>query len=286
MANAADTLERAYELIETGNVGSARNLLDTIREEQSDNPDFWWVYAHAVEDKVEGIDALDKLKALDPEYPGIAMLYREMEVGSEPTGVTVSKSGQDLTRKDNSVEPVPSNARSRLLPLVAGGIVVVLIVIAAMSVLLNQQSGITDSVPTVANTAIPVVVEATDEATIADSQVAQTDQVDLSGLLAQLTTISTSGIREETTTLGNTLVVSICALPGPATSMAISSIWTFLNESGFIFADTISAVAFASTDCTTASEFALIGIPVSFYEQYRSGELSLAQLIQNHIRLN
>jgi hypothetical protein len=282
MANAADTLERAYELIETGNVGSARNLLDTIREEQSGNPDFWWIYAHAVEDKVEGIDALDKLKALDPEYPGIAMLYREMEIGSVASGVNTDKIGQDLTGKDVSVESSPRNRRPRLLPLVAG-VLVLLIVIAGISVLLNQRSGTTDSVPTVENTAIPVVIETTDEANIAD---AQTTDVGIVDLLSQLISVPTNGVREETTALGNTLIVSICALPGPATSMAVSSIWTFLSENEFIVSDTISAIAFASTDCTTASEFALIGVPISFYEQYRSGELNLAQLIQNHIRLN
>lgn len=286
MANAADTLNRAYELIETGNVGSARNLLDTIRTQESDNPDFWWVYAHAVEDKVEGIDALDRLKALDPDYPGIAMLYREMELALPP-GITRSAVSRE---QDNQLGSLPkpgekgkASRRSLILALSLLSIVVVGGIVAGVF-LLNRQP--TTQTPTsAANTpSVVIVPESTSEVAVVEATVASVEP-GIADIVAQ-SGVTTAGIRTQTTTLGNTLVLSICALPGPATSNAIASIVTTLSSQGFEPSLDILALAFASTDCTTNTETAMIGARIEIYRQFASGSLSSSQFLQNQIRLN
>ena len=49
MANAAPQLQEAYDLIEAGDLQSARQLLDDIRSSNENNPDFWWIYSHALD---------------------------------------------------------------------------------------------------------------------------------------------------------------------------------------------------------------------------------------------
>jgi hypothetical protein len=282
MANAADTLNRAYELIETGNVGSARNLLDTIRSQQSDNPDFWWVYAHAVEDKVEGIDALDRLRALDPDYPGITMLYREMELAL-PANAGKAGVAEVADRSTSPEMKVQGQSRRRLVTLVLGIMIIIVVVIAA-AFLINRQPG-TQTTVIAENTAVPIVTpEATDAPVIAEAT-AESVQPSIEGIIAQ-SGIATTGVRMQATTLGNTLVVAVCALPGPATSSAIVTIISTLSSQGFEPSPDIMALAFASTDCTTNTETTLIGAGIDIYRQFGSGSLNTSQFLQNQIRIN
>ncbi|MFN8377256.1 MAG: hypothetical protein U0452_01165 [Anaerolineae bacterium] len=63
-------LQRAYELVESGQSEEARSLVESVLEAEQSNPDAWWIYAHAVDDPVKARQALNEVLALDPEYPG------------------------------------------------------------------------------------------------------------------------------------------------------------------------------------------------------------------------
>lgn len=69
---------RAYELIEAGRLDDARSILSPILAANKNNPDAWWIYAHAVTDPLTAKDALDNVLRLDPEYPGARELHDQV----------------------------------------------------------------------------------------------------------------------------------------------------------------------------------------------------------------
>lgn len=74
----SQSLTDAYELIESGQLNKAREVLEPILETHDGNPDAWWLYAHAVEDPVEARVALDNVMRLDPQYPGADELAQQL----------------------------------------------------------------------------------------------------------------------------------------------------------------------------------------------------------------
>jgi hypothetical protein len=77
MRDTAGILNEAYQLIEAGNLGEARQRLQPLLANDSQNPDVWWLYAHAVEDPTEGQQALERVLELSPSYPGAADLLAQ-----------------------------------------------------------------------------------------------------------------------------------------------------------------------------------------------------------------
>jgi hypothetical protein len=86
-------LQRAYELIEADSLDEARALLREIIAADPDNPDGYWLLAHAVDDPSEARTALKRLMALDPAYPGARDLLQSLDsslaLPAQPkTGIT------------------------------------------------------------------------------------------------------------------------------------------------------------------------------------------------------
>lgn len=71
-------LQRAYELIEAGELEQAQSLLAPLLETDDKNPSLWWVYSHALRDKSIGQLALDRVLELDPSYPGANELKEDL----------------------------------------------------------------------------------------------------------------------------------------------------------------------------------------------------------------
>ncbi len=69
-----NNLQQVYTLIETGDLDAARAVLMPLLERDPDNPDMWWLYAHAVSDPVEAARALENVVRVAPDYPGAASL--------------------------------------------------------------------------------------------------------------------------------------------------------------------------------------------------------------------
>ena len=67
-------LQQAYDLVESGQTEDARRLVESVLDAEQNNPDAWWIYAHAVDDPVLARQALDEVTALDPDYPGATEL--------------------------------------------------------------------------------------------------------------------------------------------------------------------------------------------------------------------
>lgn len=151
MNDTSVTLAQAFRFVESGELGKARALLEPLRGTLADSADFWWVYAHALEDDRQGREALQRVYNIDPDYPGIAPLADELSlvrsaVHQERPVPSTSLEPEDLSflvgkRRDAG----NSRLRRILIPLVL--ILLVVLGIGLLLPRLNQQSSTT--LPTV-----------------------------------------------------------------------------------------------------------------------------------------
>lgn len=72
-------LKQAFNLIEADQLDEARAILRPILESEKDNPDVWWVYAHAVTSAETAHLALNNVLRLDPTYPGANDLFAQLQ---------------------------------------------------------------------------------------------------------------------------------------------------------------------------------------------------------------
>jgi len=72
-------LQRAYELIEEDELLQAQALLAPLLDSESENPAVWWVYSHAASERAVGKMALERVLALDPQYPGARELLADLK---------------------------------------------------------------------------------------------------------------------------------------------------------------------------------------------------------------
>lgn len=139
----ADRLSQAFEFIEADRFDEAKALLEPILAQEPNNADAWWLYAHAVTDAGEAKRALDRLLALDPQYPGAAALASELPTSVKtpiksigpiksisPPAAPVTTANQSF---DDSNAPLLddefSPARPSRLPLIIAGIVLLLVIV-------------------------------------------------------------------------------------------------------------------------------------------------------------
>lgn len=73
------TLTSAFEMVELGHPDRAVTLLQPLLTQAADNPDVWWVYAHAVSDPQVAHAALTRVLRLEPGYPEAVALLRRLE---------------------------------------------------------------------------------------------------------------------------------------------------------------------------------------------------------------
>lgn len=163
MANVAPQLQEAYDLIESGDLQSARQLLDDIRPDNENNPDFWWVYAHAVENENDGMAALERVRQLAPNYAGLHNFQENIYASTpQPQGIqslrptTAPPSTADVEEfyEDEDkfdAQPSESSGNNGLIPflLIAGIAVIVIIAgLFVISGLFNSNDANTDGTAT------------------------------------------------------------------------------------------------------------------------------------------
>lgn len=159
-------LAEAFELIEAEKLDEARAILKPMLTTHRDNPDVWWLYAHAVVDVEEAQTALNQVLRLDPNYPGAGELVSDLErqpASREAVDVVDTEPGfladipptlPDLPEDEDLADIVDLDAqktieseepsRARLLLLAALGLVA-LAVIVAVAVITSQPR---ESAPT------------------------------------------------------------------------------------------------------------------------------------------
>jgi len=163
-------LAEAFNLIEVDKLEDARKLLTPLLTAQPDNPDVWWLYAHAVTDADTARDALKRAASLNPNDPDIINLLEQVEkqAASRPA-VPVSEMEPafladipatlpDLPEAEDEFIDIDFDdadldidideeekeekgaAGSRLLPLAVLGTIVVLIIIAVAVITSRPQT--------------------------------------------------------------------------------------------------------------------------------------------------
>ncbi len=337
MNDAAQSLDRAHQLIEDGELEAAQDILETIRDDYEDDPDFWWVYAHAVEDEAAGREALERVQALNPDYPGLDNLSQQMTVTAPSRIDTMQQSSPDnvppqppdlpaddtfdefddfVTELDEPAgeEESSDSNRTWLIGLVA----VAIIVIVAAVFLLNpgdEADEIADATSTSPATQIvQVATEDVDEPPtqspverltaaaaerITETPVAATEEVtateetditaepasdddNLADALAEFD-VPTDGVRTDDTSAGTTLIITVCAAPGPQSSAAISNILDVLADRETQLDENVDALGFAVTDCDTDTVIRLLSVSRDTLRDYAAGDIS-NQDVQRQIR--
>lgn len=104
MADAAPQLQEAYELIEAGDLTSARQLLEEIRSNNVNNPDFWWIYSHAVESEEDGLAALNRVRQLAPNYPGLQNLSQQLGINQPQRPLVPAPSTETIESFNNDTD--------------------------------------------------------------------------------------------------------------------------------------------------------------------------------------
>ena len=72
-------LTRAYDLIEAEQLDEAKTLLESVVNQEKDNADVWWLYAHAVTDTAIARSALQNALRINPAYPDAANLLKTLD---------------------------------------------------------------------------------------------------------------------------------------------------------------------------------------------------------------
>ncbi len=359
MADSSQILNDAYQYIEDGDFQAARELLEEHREENENNPDFWWVYAHAVETDEEGQAALQRLLELDPEYPGARTLLSQITPPSQPTvpaaapplpplddAELTGDDFADLTEDDFAAPQMAETRGSTSRNLIIGVAAVIILTLLGLLLIPSLFGGAPDVTPTsiIAEepTARPIIddeAQSVDPSPLAPTTPAETEQeptdlpaspteadedeeptqdaplfattsdtdeaasatpeeteepteapteteelptetptasstptpTEVPNFGLEADTLEAAGVPEDglnqmDTTLGNTLVFTICAAPGPQASEAISNLLDILIEDQSDLPTEFEAFGFAITDCDADTVFRTIGVEREAFE--------------------
>ncbi|PJF41640.1 MAG: hypothetical protein CUN54_00475 [Phototrophicales bacterium] len=221
-------LIRAYDLIQTDQIEDARTLLEPVLENDADNVEAWWLYAHAVTDIESANKALDNVIRLDSNYPGAAELKRKVTELIQAGGLLDAQSGDSvLTLPPQTLpEDVPEDLgfdlsfeddeddrkRSRRLTLaVIAATIMVVGIVSAVAILIvtgdDSEVGVTPTA-IAANTAQPTSTIAVDAGALTAGL-----NDEIRAILSDDFTLPANAISTRTTDLGETLVISVCTSP-------------------------------------------------------------------------
>lgn len=315
MANAAPQLQEAYELIESGDLQSARQLLDGIRSHYDNNPDFWWIYSHAVENEADGLAALDRVRQLAPNYPGLQMLSEQLGIASlQSNSITEdAPSTADVEEYHAEEYHAITQAQQNRSPLpffIVAGIVVVLLILGFSFIANLLSGGNDDDTPT--QVAIvtdvspePIIPTADSEAEISTEDTS--DSVEPTDVVVEPATdapeptpdttdsssndlteaLSVFGVPEDgmstttTETFGETYTVTTCSALGPIATQNILGIVDLLGDNLEIIDDSIAGFAFEIADCTSDTVRLVLGIPRDIVDEYWAGTVDQSQIQQS-----
>lgn len=162
-------LAEAFNLIEVDKLEDARKLLTPLLNTQSDNPNVWWLYAHAVTDADTARDALKRAASLNPNDPDIINLLEQVEkqAASRPAAlvsemepafladipatlpdlpaaedefIDIDFDDADLDIDIDEEEAEKESSGSRLLPLAVLGTIIVLVIVAVAIITSRPQT--------------------------------------------------------------------------------------------------------------------------------------------------
>ena len=304
-------LQNAFDLIEQGELEQAQTVLAPLLETENDNPDLWWVYAHAVRDSETGIQALDRVIQLDAAYPGASELKRQADVAPFSNGAAISEADaasappadEEQGDVDDWEDLQPAVERAGQDRRIGRGFAVaiaafLLIALGALLVL----SGEVDISPLTALIApspppqiavVSVSTETTDSSTPAPTEIDEspttaptatevpaTASPETAAFIAMVADAisdleineTVSGFRR--TELGNTLVFYVCAVPGPQFQARLGSVMNAVASLDASIPENAEAIAVSLLNC--ADEDATpraVGVERDIIQSYANEEI-------------
>jgi hypothetical protein len=304
-------LSQAFELIEADKLEEARAILKPILDVDKDNPDVWWLYAHAVTDPEAARLALSNVRRLDPNYLNAGELLYTLEkqspdldlsdilsekdpsflptVPSTLPGLPGSKAiadddwnlPDDEDEEEDSYTPI---FRRPIFLLALGTIIFAIItslVILQPSLQIPNNNAISATSTNQSSVAETPTVELSQavEVTVTEGQLTTPAPVDNNGEFDNLNaslkdfSIADNGIVVEQTTLGDTVVVSVCTEPGVALRETLPEVLKAIAKESSTLSTEIQAISVRMIDCANNASLLMLGVPMSDAQAYQSGSI-------------
>lgn len=307
-------LARAYELVEAGQYADARAILDPILAAEPNNADAWWVYAHSVTTAEDGRAALENVVRIDPRYPGASELLAQArslapaapdasnipappvsipeEAVAEPDDFDTDFDDLVETRQRRAAQPSQQKGGVPILPIALGLAGLIVIALLVLPNLLPAPSPTPEdstnvaAVPTEsANTAAteeapeatrrptitPTIEGATPEASSGSA-----DFTAVSEALASFP-LAPAGIATSETSLGNTLVASVCSAPGREMRMLLPQVMNAFAAQSASLDAAVQAIGVSLVNCETNASMLTVATEVITAQSYAGGDLSNAE---------
>jgi hypothetical protein len=299
-------LSQAFELIEADKLEEARAILKPILDEDKDNPDVWWLYAHAVTDPEAARLALSNVRRLDPEYLNAGELLYSLEkqsptldfndtLSEEPSflpafpstlpGMSDTKTfanDDDWDLPDDEEDEDTAFFRRPIFLLAIG--TVIFAIIASLFVLQSLPPQNSEIIEGPTNQAVVMetsTVELSEviEATATEEQLTTSQAVipndEFNTLYTALSdfSVAENGIGFEQTALGNAVVVSVCTEPGVTLRETLPNVLKALARESSTLSTEVHAIVARMLDCSNNATLLMIGVPIVDAHAYASGSL-------------
>jgi hypothetical protein len=304
-------LSQAFELIEADKLEEARAILKPILDVDKDNPDAWWLYAHAVTDPEAARLALSNVRRLDPQYLNAGELLYTLEKQSPdldlsdilsekdpsflptvpstlpglPGSKAIADDDWDLPDDEDEEDSYTPIFRRPVFLLALGTIIFAIVaslVILQPSLQTPNNNTISVTSTNQSSGAETPIVETSQavEATVTEGQLTTPAQVDNIGEFDNLNaslkdfSIADNGIVVEQTTLGDTVVVSVCTEPGVALRETLPEVLKAIAKESSTLSTEIQAISARMIDCTNNATLLMLGVSMSDAEAYEAGSLT------------
>ncbi|MEZ4666939.1 MAG: tetratricopeptide repeat protein [Anaerolineae bacterium] len=306
-----NVLNKAYSLIEAGQLDDARTLLKPVIEVEKNNADIWWLYAHSVTDTETARLALNNVLRIDSSYPEardlLAQINKsqstqelsEAEFAQEPSFVPALPSSLPGLSSDvlipDRVEGVLSDEEGDeeseksfwARPLFYMPLIALLIIGALAIVILRPFASVppgtsstlqavepdfgTPTVETVPTLATQIMSTQTSSETL--TLISNEELASVSDGLADLK-VSSSDLSVLRTSLGDTLVLSMCTTPGQELRELLPKAMAALASSSKPLISKVDAVGVKLTDCTVNTILRWLGSSVADVASFGDGSMN------------
>jgi hypothetical protein len=306
-------LERAFELIENDRQGEALSIIEPLINDYPDNPDVWWLYVHAVENKDKAREALDRILVMDPTYPGAVELsqsFGEAPIGQiKRIGKMVPQAGAPTTLPDmpetddldfdlsedwddqdfdleDDTKPEKRSRRRLLLPLLV--LVLIVVIVGVVLVLTSSKKTATKATPTAsAQVSVPTATTVSEDtaippttqpATVAPSDTPVPPTIAASSAGSEFSDIAAAlsafDIPDQGIEIVQTDLGDTLRVTACADRSQLAAVMAIVADKSQALTNEIGGIAVNIGDCSAPDSMRAIGVGMSDVLAYLDGSLS------------
>ena len=305
-ATSDQLLHEAYELIEAEKHDEAQAILKPFLEENPDNADAWWLYAHAVTDAETGRMALNQVLRIDDSYQEAQTLLTQLDENSgsdfgaietppglpedsdmvqagaldqdDLAGFSLEDTGPIFGDRVVEAEAQESGRGGLRFILMALLLIVVVVVAAILVVNPFAPADTTEatSQPTPQATSVAQQDTPTSEAVMLEAlpaleTVSDEANSSVTAVLSDFDLVE-QGIGTSETSMGNTLLASICTTGGTFRDDLSGSMDALAAVSDGV-ADDVGALGVAFIDCESDRLLRIIAVSIEDAIAFNNGDI-------------